>query len=88
MKHYNLIIKGKVQGVFFRASTRDQARRHGVNGIVRNEPDGSVYIECEGDEESVKKFIAWCRQGPPAALVEEVEIEEGESRNYESFRIL
>ncbi len=87
MKHYNLRITGKVQGVWFRASTRDKAREVGVNGFVRNEPDGSVYAELEGEESDVQELIDWCHKGPERARVEEVEVEEGSSKGFDDFEV-
>ena len=64
-----LRIEGRVQGVFFRQSTCDIARRLGLTGWVRNCPDGSVEAVFEGEENAVEEAIVWCRQGPPAAQV-------------------
>ena len=69
----HLIITGRVQGVFFRASTREQAEKLNLSGWVRNLPDGSVEIQAEGDKESLARFLDWCKSGPPNALVENVE---------------
>ncbi|MBL4736088.1 MAG: acylphosphatase, partial [Flavobacteriales bacterium] len=60
MIHYKIRIEGKVQGVWFRASTRDEAGRLGLRGFVRNEPDGSVYAEVEGEENEINEFVKWC----------------------------
>lgn len=87
MKHYNLSITGRVQGVWFRGSTRDKAKQLGIKGYVKNMPDGSVYIEAEGNEERLGDFIAWCRQGPPMANVDNVKIEDGEVKNYKVFDV-
>ena len=70
----HIIIKGIVQGVFFRANTQDVAVSHGVHGWVRNTMDGGVEAMLEGEEEAVKKVIKWCRQGPPGAMVDSVDI--------------
>lgn len=75
MKRIAIQVKGKVQGVFYRASTVTKAQQLGVMGFVRNEPDGSVYIEAEGDEGNLNELIAWCRIGPPRAFVDEVIVE-------------
>jgi len=84
-KHLKIRVHGKVQGVYFRASAVDKAHIYSVAGFTRNEPDGTVYIEAEGEEESLKSFIEWCHIGPPRALVEKVLIEEGELKNYQNF---
>ena len=86
--HRKIRVRGKVQGVYFRAYTQQKALELGVRGIVKNEPDGSVYIEAEGDENSMNSFFSWCKQGPPAAIVKDVESETGELKNYTSFDIL
>jgi acylphosphatase len=87
VKHLSIKISGKVQGVFFRASTKGAAEHLGISGFVRNEPDGSVYIEAEGEEEKLNQFMEWCRIGPPRAKVEKCEIIEGEARGYTSFQV-
>jgi acylphosphatase len=68
-----LVARGRVQGVFYRASTREQARALGLTGWVRNLPDGSVEVLAEGPRERLERLVAWCRQGPPAARVSAVE---------------
>lgn len=88
MKSVIIKVSGKVQGVFFRASTKEQADLLGINGIVRNEKDGSVYIEAEGDSTTLNQFVEWCKVGPPHAVVTEVRIGEVESKQFSSFRIL
>lgn len=60
---------GHVQGVWYRASTVEQARAHGLTGWVRNRADGSVELEAQGDEAQVAALLAWCAHGPPAARV-------------------
>ena len=87
MKHLNITITGKVQGVFFRDSTRKKARDLGVKGFVKNQPDGSVYVEAEAEEEILNEFIKWCHQGPPASQVDQVDIDEGELERFDAFRI-
>lgn len=71
----HVIISGKVQGVYFRAETREQALSLGVAGWVRNRPDGNVEGIFEGDRDLVEKLIDWCRQGPPKAVVVDVNID-------------
>ena len=73
-------VKGLVQGVCFRQSTADEARRLGLAGWVRNLDDGSVEAEAEGDRRLVEELVRWCHRGPPAARVEGVEVEWGAPR--------
>ena len=88
MKHLSISISGKVQGVFFRASTKAVADQLGVKGIVKNQGDGSVYIEAEGDDFSLESFLEWCNEGPLQASVQKVEVAEGELKNYRNFEIV
>ena len=67
-------IAGRVQGVFFRAYTRDAAYRIGVTGWVRNLPDGRVEAILEGEADKVEKMIEWCREGSPMSRVDRVEV--------------
>ena len=69
----HVLIEGRVQGVFFRASTRDEARARGLAGWARNLPDGRVEALFEGDKRAVETMLAWCRQGPSYAHVDRVE---------------
>ncbi|HNP95437.1 MAG TPA: acylphosphatase [Cyclobacteriaceae bacterium] len=85
--HLAIRVTGKVQGVFYRASTRDKARSLGLCGFVKNENDGSVYIEAEGDKEKLDQFVNWCKQGPPNARVDKVEVAEREIKNFTQFEI-
>jgi acylphosphatase len=88
MKAFRLIISGRVQGVWFRASTREVAQRLGVIGWVRNTPDGSVETHIQGDDEAVEQMLAWCRQGPPGARVDYVDISEAfVQEEFRSFSI-
>ncbi len=87
MKHYKIRVEGSVQGVWFRQSTLEKAKELGLRGKVENMPDGTVDIEAEGDEESLKKLLDWCREGPEHAMVEDVTYREGESQNYQDFSI-
>jgi len=83
----HVFITGRVQGVFFRTETSREAKRHGVNGWVRNLPDGKVEAVFEGEEQNVKKVIEFCRCGPPGAKITGIDIlwEDyiGEFRNFE-----
>jgi acylphosphatase len=87
MKALRILVSGKVQGVFFRASAKEAADQLGVKGFAQNQPDGSVVIEAEGTEENLKQFVDWCRQGPPRAQVAHLDIQEGEVKNFEQFEI-
>ena len=81
-------VLGKVQGVWFRDSTLKKAKALGIKGFVKNQADGSVYIEAEGTPPAMKNFIDWCHEGPTFAKVESVEIEEMELTYFEQFRIV
>ena len=70
-----MVVAGRVQGVFFRASAARQAGHLGVSGFARNERDGTVLIEVEGEPAAVDAFVAWCRVGPPGAAVDRVTVE-------------
>jgi acylphosphatase len=70
-----VVVRGRVQGVFFRVETRDRARSLGLSGWVRNAPDGSVEAVFEGDRERIESMLTWCRRGPSLARVDEVEAE-------------
>ncbi|WP_017731249.1 acylphosphatase [Nafulsella turpanensis] len=87
MIRYRIKVKGKVQGVFYRASTQAMAKELGLNGWVANEEDGSVLIEAEGEELKLDKLLEWCRQGPGAAIVNEVVHEEIEPKASGGFEI-
>ena len=68
----DVVVTGRVQGVFFRASMREHAELLGVAGWVRNEPDGSVRAHLEGEADAVDSLVDWCSHGPPAAVVVDV----------------
>ncbi|MGC4036369.1 MAG: acylphosphatase [Chitinophagaceae bacterium] len=67
-----LIVEGKVQGVFYRQSTKEKAVEIGITGTVKNRPDGSVEIIATGNAEELKQFTNWCYQEPPRAIVTKV----------------
>ena len=84
----NIKIFGEVQGVGFRDVAYWKARKSEIAGFIMNEPDGSVYIEAEGDEDELENFVAWCRKGPCPARVERVETEWSEpGGKFTGFRI-
>jgi len=83
----SITVKGKVQGVFFRQSTREKALTLGVTGLVRNEPDGSVYIIATGTQDQLDQLTAWCRRGPSRAVVTDVEVKLLDTKNFTGFTI-
>ncbi len=85
-KHLNIKIYGQVQGVFFRISAKEQAEKLNITGFAQNKDDGSVYIEAEGDDSSLGKFLKWCKNGPDGATVEKLEITEGPVKNFTEFK--
>jgi len=87
VKRAHVVVHGAVQGVFFRAETRDRARSLGLAGWVRNVPDGTVEAVFEGDDERVESMVDWCRRGPAGARVEEVEVEWAEVRGEKGFSV-
>lgn len=86
-KRAHVFIKGKVQGVWFRASTKEVAQRLGLKGWVKNLPDGRVEAVFEGDEDKLKQAIEWCREGPPGAVVTDVEVVFEEPKGESDFHI-
>ncbi len=88
VRHFKIIVFGKVQGVFYRSSAKEKADEWGIRGFVRNEKNGDVYIEAEAPEEMVYKFIKWCNQGPTQAKVEKIDAKPGEIVGYIRFEIL
>ena len=88
MKRVRATVRGRVQGVFFRAEARARAESLGVSGWVRNASDGTVEAVFEGDPERVDSMVEWCRRGPSGALVDEVEVTEEEPQAERGFRVL
>lgn len=88
MERVHLMVHGRVQGVFFRAHTCDEARRRGLMGLVRNTPDGCVEIIAEGRRRDLDDLVGWCRVGPPAARVDDVDVSwEDFKGDFKDFRI-
>ncbi len=88
MVRAHVIVSGKVQGVFYRATTKETAENFGVNGWVKNRPDGNVEAIFEGDKKTVDLVLKWCSKGPLFAKVKEVNISwEEYSGEYSDFRI-
>lgn len=84
-KAVSIQVYGKVQGVGFRYHTRKAAQRFGVNGFVKNQVDGTVYVEAEGEELAVDLFCDWCRNGPDWARVTDVNIQNQPIVGYVGF---
>ena len=83
----HLSITGRVQGVFYRAWTREQAERLGVAGWVRNCPDGHVEAHVEGDQAAVEQMIERLRDGPPAANVENLRVWDADTFDFDGFEV-
>lgn len=83
----HVIVSGQVQGVWFRASTKQKADELGLNGWVRNTPNGCVEAVFEGEEELVNRMIDWCRHGPPMAKVDNVMIKKQQPIGFNDFFI-
>lgn len=87
LKTLSIIVTGKVQGVWYRQSAKEKATELGITGNVRNQPDGSVAIIATGLANQLDQFIEWCRQGPPRALVTNVEVTELPLQSFDRFVI-
>ncbi len=88
MKKVRAVVIGRVQGVWFRAATRDKAKQLGVNGYVQNLVNGDVEFVAEGDDSEVDRLLQWARQGPPLARVDDVDVEILQYDNeYNDFRV-
>lgn len=89
MKHINIKVKGKVQGVYFRATTKAVADQLGAKGFVVNLKDGSVYIEAEGDKFALDSLVEFCHEGTDHSEVESVEVEESiDIKGFKNFEVL
>jgi acylphosphatase len=83
-----LVVRGRVQGVFYRASAQAEALRLGVVGEVRNLPGGEVEAIAEGERWRVEEFVAWCRRGPPTAQVDDVQVRYGPPQGeFRTFKV-
>ena len=83
----HVLVSGRVQGVYFRATTRDTAREHGVDGWVRNRDDGRVEAVFEGPEEDVRALVSFCHEGSSAARVESVDVTYKDPNGEDGFRV-
>lgn len=88
MKTLEITVTGRVQRVFFRASTKAVADQMGIKGFAKNQADGSVLIHAEGEDTFMDDFVEWCKYGPDDARVDDIKIEEIEVKNYRNFDVL
>ncbi len=86
-KHLTITVSGKVQGVSFRAATKQMADLLGVKGYVMNLANGSVIVAAEGEEEWVHRLVDWCHHGPEHAVVEKLSVQEGVFQKFAVFEI-
>jgi acylphosphatase len=87
MRRVRVVVSGRVQGVFFRASCASQARARGLGGWVRNLPGGRLEAVFEGPEADVQTMVDWCRRGPPAARVDALDMTEEVPAGDTAFRV-
>ena len=83
----HVYVSGRVQGVFYRATTRETARERGVDGWVRNLDDGRVEAVFEGPEEAVEAMVEWGHEGSPQARVDDVEVSYGDPEGHDGFEV-
>jgi acylphosphatase len=88
MPTVKLLITGRVQGVYYRASAKAAADSLGVTGTVKNNRQGQVEILASGSEMTLKVFIAWCYEGPPGASVSDIKIDKIEDQEFKGFSIV
>jgi len=89
LKRIQVVVRGRVQGVFFRASAQREAKKLGLTGWVKNRPDAAVEIVAEGEEDNVKDFLAWAQAGPTTARVDKVETRwRSYTGEFDEFRIV
>jgi acylphosphatase len=88
-KRVHVIVKGRVQGTFFRAATQREARRLGITGWVKNRQDGSVELLAEGEEDAIRELTSWANHGPSAARVDGVDVRwRGYTGEFPEFSIV
>jgi acylphosphatase len=88
MPTYHLLVKGEVQGVFYRQTASKVADKLNIYGWIRNLQNGDVEAKICGDEASTQEFIAWCRKGPEKAEVEDVQVTEVPDENFRNFSVI
>lgn len=86
-KSIQITISGRVQNVGFRYSTQQKAKELGINGFVKNKPNGDVYCEAEADEDILNQFVLWCHKGPDWAKVMHVQVNDRPVKGFEKFEI-
>lgn len=84
----SIIVIGKVQGVYFRQSTKEKAKELEISGEVKNLPDGNVHIVATGLKEQLDAFMEWCKQGPSRAVVKEIKVQAIELKTFKDFSIV
>ena len=82
-----IIVKGKVQGVFYRQSAKEKAKNFGITGHIKNTQNDEVHIVATGPKDQLQNFIRWCREGPPRAIVKDISIQSLPLQNFENFNI-
>ena len=87
LQTFSILVIGKVQGVFYRQSTKEKALELGLTGVVKNLPGGSVLIQASGTASQLNQLVAWCRQGPSRAQVTGVQVEHIEPRAFIGFTV-
>ena len=88
MRRVHVRVRGRVQGVFFRASCAEEARRLGLAGWIRNVRDGDVEAVFEGDDAAVDAIVRWCATGPPQARVDRVDVDPQPTTGETGFRVV
>ena len=88
METLHLTIKGKVQGVYYRASAKEKGDEINIKGWVKNKMDGNVEAVASGSKEQIEQFIEWCKKGPKRAMVTEVEVTPLEYQSFPDFKIV
>lgn len=88
MPTVHILIKGKVQGVFFRATAREEAEKLALVGWVKNTQEGNVEAMVSGTDEQIKQFLDWCHQGPPKATVTQVIVTPKQDQVFKRFEVI
>lgn len=88
METVHLLIRGKVQGVFFRETSRQLAEKLHIKGWIKNTPDGKVEALVTGDENDLNDFVSFCKAGPGRAVVDEVKVSKKQKIDFEKFEVI